>query len=350
MILQNFVSPILKTLIPAVPVSEDLASWDLISSEQIKLMKFIFSEGNPMRWRVKTFWRCEKGKTCLAGFIHPKLRINESKVAFFGFWHTVEDLQTNQNFFLELENWAKKFGVKEIYGPINFSTAFQYRLQLNNFDGDSFWGEPQNPAYYNQLLTDLDYKLDQKYISYFCEDISALKSSVKKNVEPFMGFVTAKYQVIPIEESLWQKRGDEIFSLTQKIFEENFAYTPFKKIIFKDFYVKKFLNTVCRDTSFFIEDKETKKLAAMAINLSDSSCDSSSTSKPMLLIKTVGVEKKHRNMGSTFLMILQEVLKRAENYDSVMFCLMKEGNFPSLLSKDFIDQERQYALFKKTIA
>ncbi len=344
---------LLKVFIPEIPVSEDFVSFrhrlaereSGLNREDQDITRFVFSRENLMRWRVEVFWSCERDKIRLAGFVHKGLKIDGLRVAFFGFWDTVDDTEVNRLKFAEFESWAKSCKAQVIYGPINFSTAFEYRLQTDSFEKPVFWGEPKNPKYYNQILSDLGYGPGESYVSYFCKDIGELREEIKKNVAPFMGSLREKYGIVPIEKSSWEERKNEIFKLTENIFMENFAYTRFSKTVFKSFYGQRFLNLICPRTSLFLQDKSTGELVGMAVNFNDGNLSSGRT----LLLKTIGVEKKHRHMGATFLLILDEVLKRATDYESAMFCLMKEGNFPSLISEEMVIQKRQYALFKKVL-
>ena len=52
----------------------------------------------------------------------------------FSFLNLSKDTQTNKALFDQMEQDAKSLGFKNIVGPINYSTWFDYRLPIDNFD------------------------------------------------------------------------------------------------------------------------------------------------------------------------------------------------------------------------
>ena len=341
-----------KRLIP--PVSEEFITFrnDLakkqpqLHGEDAGITRFLFAKHNPIRKGVKIYWRCQKEKMRLMGAIHPHFFIHGQKSALFGFWDTLDNLEINREFFAEFENWVRENGVNVICGPINFSTAFSYRLRLDYFDKKPFPGEPQNPEYYNRLLYNLGYNVYEEYTSYLCDNLVAVKKELQQVVSSFIKEYQESYNVVPATPSLLKERGNEIFHLVHGIFSENPAYVPLNKFVFRKYYGERVLQSSCPQVSFLLEDKKKRCFAGLTMNFDGQNY----LSKRTLMIKTVGVRKEYRRMGKTFLFIINEVLKRAKAYDSAVFCLMREGNFPSIISREFIKEERKYGLFKKIIS
>jgi GNAT superfamily N-acetyltransferase len=75
------------------------------------------------------------------------------KVAWFGFFDSVDDPRVAHALLDEAVGWAKARGATEIVGPCNFTTNHQIGLLVENFDRPPFVEMPYNPAWYEALLT-----------------------------------------------------------------------------------------------------------------------------------------------------------------------------------------------------
>ena len=72
--------------------------------ESSQTVGFSFSSHNPYFHKNKAWLGVEGGQARLAGFHDPDLRIDGVKVAYFGFWESMDDLGVNQKLFADLES------------------------------------------------------------------------------------------------------------------------------------------------------------------------------------------------------------------------------------------------------
>jgi len=75
------------------------------------------------------------------------------KVAWFGFFESVDDPRVAHALLEDAVAWAKARGATEIVGPCNFTTNHQIGLLVENFDRPPCVEMPYNPPWYEGLLT-----------------------------------------------------------------------------------------------------------------------------------------------------------------------------------------------------
>ena len=207
-----------------------------------------FSGGNPYFENNAALVIAEDGIR-LAGFFNPNLNIDGQKVAFFGYWETPNNLESNQRVFSKFESWAKNKGAEQVFGPINFSTFGDYRLRIDGFDRPQFLGEPYNPNYYPELLASLGYEVRYKYFTACCT-IETLAFAAKMQMEHLEKKVSAAgIEIVPLTPEYWIDNLDQLYPIIDCIFSENFAYTPITFDQFKVYCGEKFAKKFCTKMS-----------------------------------------------------------------------------------------------------
>jgi hypothetical protein len=142
-----------------------------------------------------------------------------------------------------------------------------------------------------------------------------------------------------LDEDYLKAHREDLRRAVNDIFSENFAFVPIEADVFDLAFGPAFLKTICPKTSFVVEH-ESGAIAALCICY---------FRKDTLYVKTVGVVSAFRGQGISLLSILLAVLARAGSCESVVLCLMREGNFPSVLLRSLIETETRYALFSKEL-
>jgi len=274
---------------------------------------------------------------------HPNQRWNQKKAASFGFLH-LGSASDHAVLFEKVESWATRQGAEILYGPINYSTFFDYRLRLDDFKRPPFRGEPYNSNQDVDALLRVNFVQDLLFESCFLDDKEALRTMITKNSEHIDGIEKKlNFTLQPLSFDLWKEMLPSFHRVTNEIFKDNAAFVPISMDLFKRVFNEQFFSQVCLKSSLMAMDP-AGNLVGYCLNFS--SPENSKT----LLIKTAGFLPQARNMGLSFIYLLFQSLSRAlPDYNSFVFCLMKKGNFPSLLSSDLNLRTTNYALFSKRL-
>ncbi len=89
----------------------------------------------------------------IAGLIdeHRYCQLDE-RVAFFGFFESVNDPQVSRGLFAAARNWAQQRGMKQLLGPMNPTTNDECGLLIDGFDSSPVFMMTYNPRYYVGLI------------------------------------------------------------------------------------------------------------------------------------------------------------------------------------------------------
>lgn len=282
-------------------------------------------------------------KNSLLLFLPQDFSIDHKRTAFFWWDSRVSD-DLVKTLIQKAEQLALEKGYQLILGPLLFSTYFDYRLKLDAFDQRLQLGEPQNTESATLLLKSLDYEVVQNYrtdslkwqpaaVDYYR---AILKSAWFTQFE-------ANYEVEKIDEKIWFEKLEVFYKLSQRIFLDNFAYRSVDFEIFKAYYGNiDLVRQIDFQTSLLLKKNDVTEPIGLILNFRSPENE--------LLIKTAGIVPEHRNLGQSFLYLLaQSILRIQRPTDFIHFCLMKDGNFPSLLTSKLDIQKRSYGLFGKNL-
>lgn len=244
------------------------------------------------------------------------------------------------------EDLAQEKKINKVIGPLNFSTYFDYRLRLDQFDQPTFTGEPQSSEADLQLFQDCGYQILRKYVTH--------KVSLKGVFKFFFLFSIYgswirwqfKNQVrfAPIELNKLEHTLPIIYQLTDDTFSNNFLYQKIDYSSFKQLFNEKYLPTLDMQSSVFAKDLRTDEIIGYGLCLKDP------LNPEQVLFKTIGVRKSNRLKGRLALLLLREIyFKAKKNYSSFLACLMMEGNRPEKMIRSLASNTRSYALFIKEL-
>jgi hypothetical protein len=301
----------------------------------------IFSGINPY-WklgRAQAFWIPEKGH--VIGFYHPEVLVDGKPVAFFGYWSTSNDSQINQELFVEVEAWASGQNVSQLIGPLNMKTTFDYRLRIDHWEAPSFWGEPQNPPFYQDILQARGFTVCQNYFTDFIEDLERVRKIGRKKL-PAFSKSEHDFKFIRFSEDVFETSKTEILALANRIFADNFAFQELNPFDFAILYNPETLQLACHKTSFLLYDHE-KVLRGLCFNFPDPN------DSKRILVKTIGIDPAARNSGRTFAACLKYLFEHSNDYDRMAFCLMLKDNQAHRIATKYSIRERGYALFRKAL-
>jgi len=336
-------------------------------AEDPKEIKFLFSDRNHFFDDGKA-WLSTDRDSRLAAFFKPEIKIAGRTVTFWGYWETTGDPATNRELFQQCSEWAADLGAETLWGPVNFSTFGNYRLKINSFDSQPFYSEPWNPSYYPGLMEELNFKPMAEYVSYIFDDGARARDWADKMDLKSLARTNGEFHFVPLTPEFWRNHVDGLWCATNEMFAENLAFAPIDFRTFENVFGPSLLAKMCPETSLVMLH-QSGGVAGYCINFPDyspllrkaaqnSGLYSSEISfqshggllkDPALLVKTAGVVTKYRKQGFPFLQMILEVLNRAGSYKKFNVCLMREGNFPSLLMKNIAPKVHRYALYSKDI-
>ena len=75
-----------------------------------------------------------------------------SRVAYFGLFECVNDVQVAAALFQAAREWARGRGLESLLGPMNLSTNYEVGLLVEGFDSDPYLQMTYNPPYYGELI------------------------------------------------------------------------------------------------------------------------------------------------------------------------------------------------------
>ncbi len=277
-------------------------------------------------------------------FTDPKLKYQDSPCAFFGNWKWL-DSETNKEFLLNCERWAQSKNISYLIGPYDFSTFFNYRLKIDNFNRETFAGEPANQAHDFQLLKSLGYSAIQNYETYHfssLESLTQLAIDHLPKIELRLEEKDLHFTTTSLQEILDQLK--EFHHLSHEIFQDNFLYRPIPYSAFAKYFQFGLAPQICWQSTSLLKDKLDSKILGYSLNFKDP------YNPDRLLIKTAGIHPDYRMMGLTFIGLTLFSIQQAKDlYTKASICLMRSGNYPTLLTSKLAIEKQNYALFGKKL-
>jgi len=79
-------------------------------------------------------------------------RFHNEKVVFFGFYESLDDVETARQLLETVARWGEKRGMNVIRGPMSLSMNDECAFLLDGFDSPPVFMMPYNPPYYLELM------------------------------------------------------------------------------------------------------------------------------------------------------------------------------------------------------
>ncbi|MFN8847010.1 MAG: hypothetical protein ACK5V3_03260 [Bdellovibrionales bacterium] len=277
-------------------------------------------------------------------FCDSKVTFKNESCAFFGGW-IWKDTNTNSQFILECERWARSKGIRYLIGPYDYSTYFNYRLRTDCFNRAPFAGEPTNQLEDVQFLKQLGFSSIQNYETYHFGNMKDLIQLADDNLTKISTKVAEKslyFSTTHPQEILDQLK--DFYLLSHEIFQDNFLYRPIPFSAFSKYFQFGLAPQICWQSTSLLKEKDTDKILGYSLNFKDP------LNSKRLLIKTAGIHPEYRFMGLSFIgLTLFSIEKAKENYSELSICLMRSGNYPTLLTSKLTFDKQNYALFGKRL-
>jgi hypothetical protein len=307
----------------------------------------------------------------MAGFFNPVMRIEGRPAAYFGYWESLDEVETNRRLFREFESWARSQGAEVVYGPVNFTTFGDYRVRLNRFDAGCFFGEPYNPPYYPRLLESLGYELAIRY-----ESITGRLKEPLDTLREKMPPATACAEelgvtLLRVTPEHWLESLGKLYANCDPIFSGNFGYTGIAFETFQKYFGEPFAARLCPKSSVLALDRDGN-LAGFIIAFPDYAplCRQGSPKRirlseiryeehfpmlasPMGIAKSGGVHPRYRKEGLYWIMTLAMADWAEPYYPFAAGATIREDNPTLAMAKQVFtgpdDIVRAYGLFARSL-
>lgn len=262
------------------------------------------------------------------GRVGAALSISDPKRGYIGFFKN--DLQKEDRILLSkqlletAEQWLKQMGAKQVYGPIHYSTWFNYRFQskiecFNNARDQQFDWEPK-----------YDPRSIHEWIDHGYQEVEKYHSKAHAGIKPVLKLTESNYNRLISEGYSTQTinlKQDPIHTLKtlEKInrhsFTDQFLIEPLDPVAYESLYAKPFSDKLS-ELSFFIKDPKGEE-----IGYSFSFID-----HDYLVWKTMAIEKNHQGKSLATLAIHQTIrLATERGITNMVAALMKTGAQSELL-------------------
>lgn len=174
----------------------------------------------------------ESGKARIILIKNDKQKKNKY---FFGFWNFSTQDEDNQAIFDMMEQECRKLGITELIGPLNYSTWFNYRLVLDNFD-INLYPDCDGSLLQTQFLLNRGYKISKVYSSKIF-DLTDKDSFLERT--PPLGKMS---EMIIKEGSAVQDLIKDIYEISTDCFADAELYTSISFEAYQDIYLQTFRN------------------------------------------------------------------------------------------------------------
>lgn len=291
-----------------------------------------------------------------------------TRQGFFGFFESIENLETAEKLLSAAENWIKERGINSILGPFNFSTNHEVGFLTKGFERPPFIMMPYTKKFYPEMLYKLGYHKEKELIAYWLSNVTDVPEIVAKSSKK----ISEKFSDSVEIRNLDVKRLDSELNLVLDIYNEawskNWGFVPMTdKEISETAQELKF---IANPDITFILYKDRKPAAVLIglpdinqvlIKIKDGKLLPSGIFKLLFLRKNInhmrvtimGVKGEYRKQGLDFLLINQ-VFREGLNktpYRSVEMSWILEDNI--LMNRIFkrlnAEPYKKYVILKKRL-
>lgn len=222
------------------------------------------------------------------------------------------------------ENWLRKNGVHQIYGPVDYSTWFNYRFQskIQIFNSSVDHQFDWEPKYDPLSLQDWFQKGYQEVEKYHSKAHTGIEQVLKLTEPNSSRLISEGYSFKPIDFKLHKEASKKtIDQINRNSFTGQFLFEPLDPVAYETLYAKPFVEWLS-ELSFFILNSEGR-----AIGYSFSFIDHG-----YLVWKTMAIEKEYQGKSLATLVIHRTIqLAIQQGITNMVAALMKSGGQSELL-------------------
>jgi GNAT superfamily N-acetyltransferase len=295
----------------------------------------------------RSHWIFEENGIIL-GRISANLSLKDPGRGYIGFFECDSEGASAETIAMELLNtaelWLKSQGVNRIYGPINYSTLFQYRFEIERdppeVETPRFFWEPNQPLIYPEWFKQAGYKIADLYHSRAYQHLDQVipKSQKRYDEACALGFGTRPFDLI--NHSARELRA--LSMINAGSFEESFLAEAFDEKAYRTLVVPA-LSQYLSEYSFFLTNPQGEEIGYFFLF----------PEHDYLIWKTLAVLPKYQGAGlASFGIHHALTLAHQNGIKKVVSALIRNGGQSEVLLKrgqEFQIWEHRYAVFEKTL-
>lgn len=157
---------------------------------------------------------------------HQYIRFHNQATGFFGFFESVNETEVATALLAAAERWLAEQGMKQIYGPMNFSTNEECGLLVEGFQDPPMVMMPHNPPYYPQLVGAAGYTKAKDLLAYLLDDTTPPKRLVR-GVSRLQQ--VRDVTIRPINPRCFAEEVNLIRAIYASAWERNWGFIPMTK-------------------------------------------------------------------------------------------------------------------------
>ena len=251
----------------------------------------------------------------------------------FGFWNFSNEETENQAVFDIMEQECCKLGVTDLIGPLNYSTWFDYRLALDNYD-INLYPDCEGSAEQTQFLISRGYKTSLVYSSKIFEYAEA--DDFIKRTPP----LSKKSEMVLEEGHAIENLTKDIYEISIDCFADAELYTPLSFEAYTDIYLLPFRRQGVNPYAVLIRCNDEPVAFSFSYT-----CDFND----YYTCKTIGIKKRFQKDRAILMNLIKGVLiSYSENKDKkIVFHFQKADSFRHFYKDNAV--KKTYGLFFKRI-
>ena len=198
----------------------------------------------------------------IAGILHQD-EAKHQKLARFGWIDFVDDPRVSAALLSTVENWAKKYELKGVHGPMGFTDLDFEGMLIDGFDSPATIATIYNYPYYPRHLENLGYKKSVDWVEMRSDVPTPSKRLLRRAeiIENRFGLKSLKFK----NRKEATKYGKELFDVLNAAFAELYGFHQLSEEQIT-FYIEQYLGFVVVDFISLIVNDEGK-LVGFAITM-----------------------------------------------------------------------------------
>lgn len=220
-----------------------LVPWDIYANDPnwippllMAVEQSLDTKKNPFYRHARLeMWNAYRDGKCvgrIAGVVDDRNnQFHEEKVAFWGFFECENNPQTAAALFQVVEEWASKYGMTAIRGPMSPSTNHECGMQLDAFDTKPFIMMTQNPDYYPQLVESIGHQKAKDLFAWLLDNSEVFDERILRRARQLEKSEEIKIRTLNLKD--YDREIDRVLEIYNDAWEKNWGFVPMSEAQFR---------------------------------------------------------------------------------------------------------------------
>jgi GNAT superfamily N-acetyltransferase len=157
---------------------------------------------------------------------HQYVSFHNERIGFFGFFESIDDPAVASALLTAAEQWVAERGMKQIRGPMNFSTNEICGLLVDGFELPPMLMMPYNLAYYSTLIERAGYMKAKDLFAYLFDirEDATPPARLVRGVERLQQ--AQQVTIRPIHMGRFETEIKQLFRIYQESWKNNWGFVP----------------------------------------------------------------------------------------------------------------------------